>query len=97
MSKKAAERTTTHTRGKNDQLSMSSVAYDLLDVTWRISVPVIACAGGGIIADNRWSTAPLFTLLGVAIGFFFAVVLVKQELAIAERADAESTDKEADT
>lgn len=57
------------------------VGREIVDTTWRMAVPVVLFAFLGIFADIKLDTKPWFTLLGVIIGFAFAVVLIKQQIA----------------
>ncbi len=87
MTKKAADHPTTEPSGPHDQLSLGALALDLLDVTWRIAVPVVLLAGAGIFVDNKLGTGPLLTFVGVIAGFVAAVRLVKEQLLVAEHED----------
>jgi len=68
-----------------DQTSLTIVALDLLDVAWRIAVPVVVLAIAGIYFDNTLGSKPWLTLLGVVIGFGVAGTLVKQQLQKVDR------------
>ena len=57
-----------------------NVGRELADTTWRIAVPVVVFAGLGLLADRSISSAPWFTLVGMAVGFVFASLLVKRQL-----------------
>jgi F0F1-type ATP synthase assembly protein I len=54
------------------------VGRELLETTWRIVVPVLLFAGIGILLDRNLGSKPWMTLLGTAIGFVFAGLLVKK-------------------
>jgi len=82
MTKKAAAPTTNSLSGK-DHFDLGTLATDLLDTTWRIAVPVLLFAGAGIFIDAKTGSAPWCTLLGTGIGFIFAGLLVKKQLAAA--------------
>lgn len=56
------------------------IVRELADTTWRIAVPVLLFAGVGIFADRNWGSKPWLTLLGTAIGFVCAALLVKRQL-----------------
>ncbi len=77
---KAAD-STTKPSTDNDSLSLGAIALDLLDTAWRIAVPVLLFAVAGIFADKHFKTQPWFTLLGCVVGFVFAGLLVRQQLA----------------
>jgi hypothetical protein len=57
-----------------------SVGRELLDTTWRMTVPVILFAGLGIAADKALGSQPWVTLLGTIVGFVFATLLVKRQI-----------------
>ena len=57
-----------------------NVVAELTDTTWRMAVPVLIFAGIGLLIDKAVDTAPWLTLLGMLIGFYFAALLVKQQL-----------------
>lgn len=81
MKKAAASTTTKSPSGKEDHFSLGTLAIDLLDTAWRIAVPVVIFAGGGIFADLKLHTKPWTTLIGTGIGLVVAGLLVKQQLA----------------
>lgn len=80
MTQKAAAKTTNSTIGKKS-FSLKTLGADFLDTTWRIAVPVVLCAAGGIAADRSWGTAPWLTLLGMVAGFGVAGWLLKRQLS----------------
>ena len=86
--KKAAAHPTTKSPSGNDHFSLSTVALDLLDTTWRIAIPVVLFAGAGIFIDTKLDAAPWVTLLGTAAGFVLAGLLLKRQLAAVEREDS---------
>lgn len=65
--------------GKN--LDTWGVVLQLADTTWRIVVPVLIGAGAGLAVDRRLSQGPWLTLAGMAVGFVFAGLLVKKQVA----------------
>lgn len=86
--KKAADHPTTKSVSGNDHFSLSTLGLDFLDTTWRISIPVVLFAGGGIFTDRKLDSAPWLTLLGTLIGFGVAGYLLKKQLqAVVERED----------
>lgn len=75
---KAADSTT-----KTSQTSpfvAGTLAFDFLDTAWRMTVPVVLFAVGGLLLDKQIDTAPWMTMLGVAIGFGFSALLVKKQI-----------------
>lgn len=86
MTKRAASKTTKKDHTVAVPADASSprqlrVGQELADTTWRIAVPVLLFAGVGIVADRTWGSKPWVTLLGTAIGFVAAALLVKRQLA----------------
>jgi len=79
--KKAAATTTTKQISGNDMLTLGRLTLDFLDTAWRIAVPVALLAVAGIFADKSLNSAPWLTLLGMALGFVIAGLLVKKQLA----------------
>jgi F0F1-type ATP synthase assembly protein I len=65
-----------------------SVGRELLDTTWRMTVPVVIFASLGIFLDITVGSKPWLTLLGSVIGFYFAIQLVKQQIARGDNSDA---------
>lgn len=51
-----------------------------IDTTWRIIAPVAICTAAGILADSYVGSKPWLALLGVAIGFGVAGILVKHQI-----------------
>lgn len=93
MTQKAAAPTTTSSPRAKDTSALGTLGLDLLDTTWRIAVPVILLAVGGILLDRTLNTAPWITLLGVVIGFGIAALLVKKQLAAVEAREAQKENK----
>jgi F0F1-type ATP synthase assembly protein I len=85
MKKAAAQPTTKSPSGTSDHFSLGSLAFDFLDTSWRIAVPVVLFASIGIFADIKLGSKPWLTLLGTIIGFVFAGVLLKEQLKIVAR------------
>jgi hypothetical protein len=85
--KQAAETPTTKSRGNDANMGVGILALTFLDTTWRIATPVILFAVLGIMADRTFGSKPWVTLLGVIIGFVFAVLLVKRQLAAVQKAE----------
>lgn len=56
------------------------VGREIADTTWRMTVPVVIFTFIGIFVDLRFDTTPWVTFLGVIVGFYFAVVLIKQQI-----------------
>lgn len=78
--KKVAALPTTKSVSGNDHFSLSTLAIDLMDTTWRIAVPVLVFAGAGIFIDRKVGSSPWITLAGMVIGFIAAGALLKQQL-----------------
>ena len=89
--KKAADKTTQDRNGKNN-FTVGRLALDFANTTWRIAIPVLIFAGGGLYVDRQLESAPWLTLLGMVIGFIIAGMLIKKQLADVEL--AEPADKE---
>ena len=80
---KAADSTTK--TPKQEPFLLGTIAADFLDTAWQMTVPVVIFAVGGILLDKNIGSAPWFTLLGVVIGFVFAALLIKKQLANVNR------------
>jgi F0F1-type ATP synthase assembly protein I len=85
--KQAAEAPTTKSRGNDADMAVGILALTFLDTTWRIATPVILFTVLGIIADRKLGSKPWITLLCVVIGFAFAILLVKRQLAAVQKAE----------
>jgi hypothetical protein len=83
--KKAAAQPTTKSTSGNDHFSLGTLASDLLDTTWRITIPVLIFAGAGIFVDTKLDSAPWATLAGTVAGFFVAGALLKRQLKEVEQ------------
>lgn len=83
--KKAAAHPTTSTAHGKAGFGLGTIALDLLDTTWRIAAPVLLFASFGIFIDIKAHTKPWATLLGLVIGFVFAALLLKKQLAAVEK------------
>lgn len=92
MKKTAAHPTTSISHDSHSSPQELRVGATLLDTTWRITIPVVLLAGIGIYADRSFGTKPWLTLVGVAIGFVFAGMLVKRQ--IANVADGDSAEEQ---
>jgi F0F1-type ATP synthase assembly protein I len=85
MSKAAAQPAQHNATTKSQKTALSSrpqlrVGRELLDTTWRMTAPVVLCAGLGIMLDRGLNTKPWLTLVGMIIGFGLAGLLVKLQL-----------------
>ncbi|HSH18051.1 MAG TPA: AtpZ/AtpI family protein [Candidatus Saccharimonadales bacterium] len=60
------------------------VGREIADTTWRMTVPVVIFTFIGIFFDLRLGSAPWLTFLGVVVGFYFAIVLIKQQIKRSE-------------
>jgi hypothetical protein len=56
------------------------VGRELMDTTWRMTVPVLLFAGAGLLGDRQLGSKPWLTLLGTLVGFYFAALLVKRQI-----------------
>lgn len=56
------------------------VGRELVDTTWRITVPVLLFAVAGLFADKALGSKPWLTLLGVMVGFLLAAQLIKRQI-----------------
>lgn len=88
--KQAAAPTTTKSPRGNSTSALGTLGKDLLDTAWRIAVPVILLAVIGIILDKNLETAPWLTLAFTAVGFVFAGLLVKKQIAAVEKREGKS-------
>ncbi len=84
MTRKAAAPSTTSEAGDQRQLSVGTVALDLLDTAWRLTVPVVVFVLVGIWADNKLSSAPVFTGSGTLLGFVIGFKLLLKQLSAVE-------------
>lgn len=84
--KRAADQPTTKSPHE-DHFSVAKLAADFLDTSWRIAVPVVIFALLGIFVDIKLETKPWLTLAGTVVGFVFAGLLIKKQLARATRED----------
>jgi len=94
--KKAAAQPTTSNAHDDANFGFGVIALDFLDTTWRITVPAVLFAGIGIVIDIKAHTKPWFTLVGLAAGLVIAGLLVKKQLAAAQRRD-DNTPQNKDT
>lgn len=83
--KQAAATPTTKSRHDDTTNVAVVLARTFLDTTWRIATPVILFTVFGIIGDRHFGTKPWLTLLSVLVGFIFAVLLIKRQLAAVEK------------
>lgn len=85
MKKTAAGKEVVHTATSDTEMGSASVpklhvGREIADTTWRMTVPVVIFVFLGIFLDLRLGTKPWITFLGVIVGFYFAVVLIKKQL-----------------
>lgn len=66
------------------------IGREMFDTTWRITVPVLLFAVAGLFIDKAVGSKPWVTLLGAAIGFYFAAQLVKRQIMSGIESDAAS-------
>jgi len=60
--------------------STAVLLLTLADTTWRILVPTLILALLGLKLDITWHSAPWLTLIGTALGFGLAGLLIKRQL-----------------
>lgn len=72
---------------RRSDFTVAQILLDFADTTWRIAVPVALFTGIGIFVDLKTGTKPWVTFLGVVVGFTIAILLVKKQLAVANRSD----------
>jgi len=83
--KQAAAHSTTKSPQTDLTFGVGAIAVAFLDTTWRIAIPVLAMTMLGIFADRKLGTKPWLTLLSVVIGFGLAALLVKRQIAAAQK------------
>ena len=66
------------TEKKSNLMSMKEVAYMATQIGFSVSITTVLFVGGGKYLDDRLGKAPLFTLLGIAIGLIASLYLVWQ-------------------
>lgn len=59
----------------------------LADTTWRVAVPTVAFSALGIVADKKFGTMPLWTLVGLVLGLVAAGALVWKQLKAVTKAE----------
>jgi len=88
---KAADSTTK--TSQDSPFVAGTLAFDILDTAWRMTVPVVLLAVGGLLLDKRIDSAPWLTLLGVVIGFGFSALLVKKQIDAINRLEQNKENK----
>lgn len=89
MKQAAAHPTTKSPRG-NDTQVLGTLVKDLASTAWRIAVPVVLLALGGIFIDRAAGSAPWATLGLTLVGFGIAAWLVKNQLQAVEKRESKS-------
>jgi F0F1-type ATP synthase assembly protein I len=80
MNKTAAHSATSINKTNNSQtLSTMQFGQNFLATGFRIFVPVVLMVIVGAIGDSILRTKPWMTLIGLAIGFMLASILVKRQ------------------
>ena len=78
--KQAAAKTTTNTTKKADgpigSLSSLTLAVQLLDVTWRVALPIIGLTVLGMRLDRHFKLRPVLTISGLLVSLVVASWLV---------------------
>ena len=79
---KSTKLTTPPTSSPKPEIDYSKlhIGRELVDTTWRMTVPVLLFAGVGLLGDRQLGSKPWLTLLGTLVGFFFAALLVKRQI-----------------
>lgn len=49
----------------------------MADTTWRMFIPVIGLALGGVWIDRTYGTKPFITIIGIIVGIAIAAYLVR--------------------
>jgi F0F1-type ATP synthase assembly protein I len=88
---KAADSTTK--TSQDSPFVVGTLAFDILGTAWRMTVPVVLLAVGGLLLDKQLNTAPWMTLLGVVIGFGFSALLVKKQIEAINRLEQNEENK----
>lgn len=88
---KAADSTTK--TSQDSPFVASTLASDILGTAWRMTVPVVLLAVGGLLLDKQIDSAPWFTLLGAVIGFGFSALLVKKQIDAINRLEQNEENK----
>lgn len=89
---KAADSTTKNSH-QSSPFVVGTLAFDFLDTAWRMAVPAVLFAVGGLLLDKNIDTAPWFTLLGVFVGFGFSALLVKKQIEAINRKERNQENK----
>lgn len=58
---------------------------DTGDTTWRMAVPTIGMTLLGVWADQSFSTKPWLMMIGIVVGFVFAILLVMKQLDVIKK------------
>lgn len=80
MKKPAASQPLTSDKGVAPAPPKLHVGREIADTTWRMTVPVVIFTFIGIFFDRTFNTIPFLTLVGMIVGFYFAVVLIKRQI-----------------
>lgn len=60
-----------------DSSTVILLLLTVADTTWRLFIPSVGLAVGGLLLDKQLHTTPWLTALGVIIGGIIAVLLVR--------------------
>lgn len=84
MKKSAASHPLTSNKEVASAAPKLHVGREIVETTWRMTIPVVIFTFIGIYLDLKLDSTPWITFLGVIVGFYFAVVLIKQQIKRSE-------------
>ena len=63
-----------------DESTVILLLKDTGDTTWRMFVPSIGMTLVGVWLDTVFTTKPWLMIIGIIVGFAFAILLVKKQM-----------------
>lgn len=63
-----------------DRSTVILLLSTMADTTWRMFVPIIGLAVGGLLLDKQFHTTPVLMIIGIVLGIILAAVLVRRQL-----------------
>lgn len=60
--------------------ALGTILATIGDTTWRMFVPSVGFTLLGVWADGNFNTKPWLMIVGIAIGFLSALLLVKKQI-----------------
>ncbi|MET0779691.1 MAG: AtpZ/AtpI family protein [Candidatus Saccharimonadales bacterium] len=84
MKQEAADKTTQLTHGNRASI-LGAIGGDVLDTAWRMALPILLFAVGGILFDRHFKTSPWVTLAATFVGLVLSGLLVKRQIAALEK------------